>query len=136
MTDFPTQQEIVDRFNARKDGDMFGFEVSEYVPFLDFEHARPFLKAVVTAEEWEKCRKPATRGAVVAVMLDYMPFAWEKANDQRGLSAGRSIAHYVAWLWLAGERDLAWEIEEYTDYGRPQLRKICARFGWDAERFQ
>lgn len=132
---FPTSKEIVARIEARKGTDMLGFEVSEYLPFLDFDDAKPYLKDGVTAAEWDAAKKPRTREAVLATMLDYMDFAWEKAHGERGISAWRSIAHFQAWLWLVGERDMAEQIADYDDYGKPQLKAICRKFGWDLERF-
>jgi hypothetical protein len=65
-----------------------------------------------------------------------MPFAWEKANDCRGLSANRSIEHMTAWLWMLGD-DLADKMDGlYEYYGKPCLRAICEKYGckwqqWD-----
>lgn len=136
----PTQAEIVERFKARQDGDFFGDEVSVYLGFLEFEHAKAFLKPEVTAEEWDKVRAPLTRENVLAKMLDYMEFGWGKANDCRGLSANRTICHYIAWTWLAGDRDFSQKIvDEYRDnyrfYGKDILVMICTQYGWDHSKW-
>lgn len=128
-----TQKEIVVRLKARRSYDMLGFETDEYIPYLDFEHAKEFLKDGVTAEEWEPCKaslKPIER------LKDYMPFAWEKANGQRGISANRSIMHMMAWLWLAGESELQEKVESefdnnYHHYGKPILKLICEQLKID-----
>ena len=39
-----TQEEIVNRYNEQKKEDFFGFETSEYVHFLDWDHLKQFLK--------------------------------------------------------------------------------------------
>ena len=39
-----TQNEIIKRIEARKERDMFGFEWQEYVAYLDYEHAKTYLK--------------------------------------------------------------------------------------------
>lgn len=44
-----TQEEIVQRIEQVKERDMFGFEWQELMPFLDFEHARPYLVDGATA---------------------------------------------------------------------------------------
>jgi hypothetical protein len=132
----PTQEEIVERFNARKDGDMFGDEVGMYLPYLEFNYAKPFLKEGVTKEEWDKDRVPLSREAVLKQMEEYMAFGWQKANDCRGLSANRTMAHYVAWTWLSGDREFAEQVQqEYNDnyqfYGKDILVMICKFYGWD-----
>ena len=65
-------------------------------------------------------------------MTDYMDFAMEKATNQRGISAGRSIAHYQAWLWIEGTPEsvaLGESIDSYTNYGLPQLESIRDHLG-------
>lgn len=123
-----TQEEIVKRFHERKKGDLLGFEVDEYILYLDYKHAKPFLKKDVEEKDWEQERvTPAEK------IKDYMKFAWKKANDCRGISAGRSISHMIAWLWLDGQDKFLEEnnIEEYEYYGKPQLVKICELYKID-----
>jgi hypothetical protein len=117
-----TQEEIVDRINEIQHHDLLGFEVDMYYGFLDYEHAKEFLNDGVTREEWDEHIE--TR-QIHDIMKEYMEFAKRKANNQRGISASRSIAHYIAWLWLANDNDLWNEIGDYDNYGIPQLRKIC-----------
>ncbi len=122
-----TQDEIVARIRDRKEHDFLGFEVSEYIDYLDYAHAKEFLKDDTTEERWEKVRK-GTKTPAEAIK-GYMPFAWDKANNCRGISAGRSIQHMVAWLWLDGKD---WpEIEDYEYYGKPQLVRICKEYDID-----
>ena len=132
----PTQDEIVKRIEERKAGDMFGFEWHEYMPFLDFDRSRPFMRGGVTREQWAEHHRPLTREAVLDIMLDYMGFAWDKANNCRGISANRSVMHYIAWTWLAGDADFSAQIErmfqdDYCHYGKPILWVICKKYGWD-----
>jgi len=128
-----TQDEIVKRIEARKGNDPLCFEVNEYIDYLDFNHARQFLKDSATEQDWQEV--VAMTGPPIERMCDYMEFAWGKANNCRGISANRSVMHYIAWLWLAGEDDLLAQVEnEYRDYhfyGKPILEMICDHFGWD-----
>ena len=129
-----TQEEIVARIKERQEDDSFGFETTIYLDGLDFEHARPFIRK----EFWEKHKdmQPLDEEGIKQKMIKYMPFAWEKANNFRGISAWRSIAHYKAWLWMLGEEKLGEEIDrDYEYYGKPQLRKICEFLGIDADQW-
>lgn len=97
-----TNEEIVKRIEARIDKDVFGFETGDYVGSLDFESAKPYLNAEFLAkpdakEVWEKEREVSTEERLLKVMKEYMPFAFGKAHDERGLSANRSIMHFIAW---------------------------------------
>ena len=128
-----TQEEIVKRINERKKNDMFGWEINGYIKRLDYEHAKPFLKKGVKDKDWKPEKiNPAEE------IKDYMHFAWEKANDCRGISAGRSLSHMVAWLWLDG-RDYflkEWHnLDDYEYYGKPQLIAICDLYGIDWKQY-
>lgn len=132
----PTQDEILAKLKSREQGDPFGFETNEYLNYLDFEHAKAYLKEDVTTDIWEKSRPAHTREAVIEAMKKYHDFAWEKANNCRGISANRSIMHYIAWLFVVGDLELHAEIAEdfrsnYQFYGKPILIKIAERYGWD-----
>lgn len=126
------QEEIIARVEAKKDNDLLGFETGIYYVFLDYEHAKKYAKPGVTQELWEADMEKKTPAECIKT---YMPFAWEKANDCRGISANRSIEHFIAWIWLDGD-DTGWLEDEYKDhyehYGKPQLVKICEKYsiGW------
>ena len=126
-----TDQEIIDRINARKEVDFFGFELIDLLIRLPFELAKPFLNPDVKGEDWKV--QPRDRDSVLKEMLEYMPFAWDKANNCRGLSAVRSMSHYMAWVWLAGD-DLG-DLTEYEFYGKDNLVKICDHYGWDSSQW-
>lgn len=134
----PTQEAIVDRIKVRTPGDPFHFEVGELVNYLEFENAKPFLKPTATKEVWDEARKsfPHTKENVLNLMQDYYAFAWEKANNCRGLSAQRSLMHYFAWIFLLGDLEFMEEVidhatDAYSFYGKPILERIGERYGWD-----
>ena len=126
-----TDDEILARIEEVKADDFMGWQTADLIVRLPFEKAKPYLKPKVKAEEWKI--SPRDRDALLAEMLDYMPFAWEKANEERGLSAGRSMDHYSAWTWLAGD-DLG-DLREYNHYGKDNLCRICKHYGWDASQW-
>ena len=130
-----TPEEIVGRIRQiLSDGsDFFGFQAFDLISFLPFAEAKEFLKPDVTQEQWT----PSDRDneAITRAILDYMPFAWEKANDCRGLSANRSIEHMKAWLWLLDD-ELTDDLDGmYEYYGKPCLRVICEKYGWDWKKW-
>lgn len=128
-----TQEEIVNRIESRKKNDMFGFEWQEYLSYLDYEHAKPYLKDGLTEQEWQE--HLSTVAHPKTVMINYMPFAWEKANSCRGISAWRSLSHYQAWLWLDGDEELWPTLDDYQYYGKPQLVEICEYLGIDSSEW-
>lgn len=129
-----TQDEILKRLETRKKNDMFGFEWKEYLYYLDYEHAKPYVKDNITKEGWEESteKEPAEK------IKSYMSFAWKKANDCRGISTGRSLSHMVAWLWLDGQDEFLkkWNnLEDYEYYGKPQLIAICELYEIDHKQY-
>lgn len=129
-----TDDEIIERIKFVKESgrDWLWFETSDLVVCLPFEKAEPFLKpGAVDEGSWTQ--QDRSRDAVLSVMQKYMPFAWEKANGFRGISAGRSMSHYMAWTWLAGD-DLG-DLTEYEFYGKDNLRRICDHYGWNADQW-
>lgn len=125
-----TDKEILERIKYQKTIDPFGFSVGTLAECLSFESAKPLLKPNATPEDWGHAQ-PRDAEAVKARMLEYMPFAWDKANMNRSISAGRSILHMSAWLWLLGMDQAADQIQDYDLYGKPWLRAICEHFDWD-----
>lgn len=125
--DMRTDKEIIERINERRAEDWLGTEFSDLIVRLPFDAAKPWLKDDVVAADWKP--EPRDRESLLKEMLNYMPFAWEKANRGRGLSAGRSMSHYNAWVWLAGD-DLG-DLTRYAYYGKDNLVRICQHYGWD-----
>lgn len=118
----PTVDDVLER--CRTNTDYFGFSLDVLVPYLPIEMAREFLKPDVS--EWEQLT--LNRTVIINEMTEYMEFAWEKALDERGLSANRSIIKMQAWLWLLGDTELlafAENDRNYPMYGKPILRRIC-----------
>lgn len=127
-----TQEEILKKIQEVESSDFFGVMSSDLIDYLDFDNAKKFLKDGVTKEEWDAIEKKTPKER----MIDYMDFAWDKANDERGLSAARSMQHYEIWLWLDGDEELHKTLEFYTNYGKPQLMEICKYLGLDSSNYE
>ncbi len=125
-----TDKEILDRY-AGLDR-FFDFEPSDLLAFLPFEKAKPRLKADAKAEDWGD-PEPRDHDALKKTIVDYLEFAWGKCQDHRGLSAGRSIDHFRAWLWMDGEDELVERIENDdipdAQDGAPILKAISVKYG-------
>lgn len=131
----PTKDEILEQTKKHIQDDPLGFEVLEYLVYLDYEHLIK-LKPDAKVDPKEVHASELTRDRVVTRMTDYIEFAYEKARGERGISANRSIQHYIAWTWLAGDREFSERIREvyrngYCGYGIPILNMICEHYGFD-----
>lgn len=121
-----TEDEIVAEL-AVNEGDFFGTYRGDLVSCLPrSRHEEAGFESSPTFEP--QSTDPI---AVIERAKSYMTFAWGKANDRRGLSAARSIAHVMAWLWLLREDSASEAIGRYDRYGKPQLAAFCERIGVD-----
>ncbi len=121
-----TETEIVERIRAAESDDWLGTQRTDLLSALPFVVARPFLIPDATDADWEQ-RDEAT---IRAVAVDYLTFAFGKAIDHRGISAGRSVDHYAAWLWLLGLDDGFADVG-YAQYGVPKLLEAARRLEVD-----
>lgn len=106
--------------------DFFGHANEVLCPYLSAEEVKPFCEQDADLSDWKQ--QPLERDTIVAEMAEYMTFAWEKAQDHRGLSAMRSVTKMQAWLWLLGDDETlayAKNYDNYAQYGAPVLKKIC-----------
>jgi len=126
-----TQDEVVARIHEVQIDCLWEFATEILVAYLDFEHARGFLRPEVTSVGWTQL-DPADRRAIEAALKEYLGFAWGKALDHRGLSAGRSIDKLGAWAWLLGDEEAVAVLADesrYTPYGVPMLAHLSTRYG-------
>lgn len=132
-----SQDEIMQRIAEAQKRDMLGFEWMEYVDYLNFENAQEVAPKITKADYDAMVVERKERGGLKRKMKDYVPFAWEKANGCRGISAQRSLMHFAAWFWLAGDDEFSNAImdymahDEYQFYGKPMLERISDKLGVD-----
>lgn len=126
-----TDEEILARYEEIKGSDFFNVKAEELLCRLPFEKVKPYLVEGAAESEWQVFGRD--RATILAEMLEYMPFAWDKANNGRGLSASRSMDHYMEWVWLLGD-DLG-DLTKYQFYGKDNLVKICQKYGWDSSQW-
>ena len=72
-----TDQEIIDRINARKEADFFGFELTDLLIRLPFELAKPFLNPDVKGDDWKGTPKGQRLEAELAELgarIVYLPY--------------------------------------------------------------
>jgi len=117
-----TLDEIRARVEWMKKVDVLGWALSDLRIYLP-EHAVDFTLPI---------KNPPTAEEALALIRDYLPFAFEKALNHRGLSAERSMHHLANWAWLAGREDLSelsLDEKTYPYYGVPILRRFASELG-------
>lgn len=121
-----TQEEIVAEIKRAAADELLPFTAEAIIGYLDFEHAKEFLKLEAKAEDWKQ--DPLTKEAVLGEMRTYMAeYGWDKALGHRGISANRTVTKMAAWTWLLGDEPIT---DPYPSYGVPILKALCERYGF------
>ena len=131
---FKIDTEVANKL-AFNEQDILGFEQEVAIDYVSFEAAKPHLKdEFVERVEVGKDKWIQITDVMEAVQdfLDYMVFAWMKAKDERGISAGRSIVKLATWMKILGRPDVAKVLSNpklYKPYGKPALVEACKMLG-------
>lgn len=134
-TDTPTVARSQDEILARAEAadDCFGWAREVLLTRLDYDHVKPYLNDDVTADDWAAC--VAKTGTLAEEITGYYRFALGKIEDERGISAERSVIKLREMAWLAGRDDVAAAMDAapYPEYGAPKVAAFAARFGLEPE---
>lgn len=77
---------------------------------------------VITIKEW-------TEANVLAQLKKDVEFGFEKALDQRGLSASAMNGVILCWMWVL--EDELQHFQGYTHYGLPLLKAVAVKYGFE-----
>lgn len=129
-----TVEQIIEHIDSTKNLGTLS-TIGDLVMFLPYKQVtqKHYLKEGTTKDEWDKLCLPLTEEVVIKEMREYMEFALEKAQKHRGLSASRSISHFINWLFILEDTELlefADNDGNYQNYGCPILKKICDKYGF------
>ncbi len=126
-----TERDIINRVKDIAEDDFFKWQSNDLLYYVSWDcllEVRDEKEAKATQAEWAE--RPAQN--LKDEIIEYLPFAWDKANNCRGISSSRSIEHLLAWAWL--HSDALYEgltNVEYEFYGKPQLVFISEAFNVD-----
>jgi len=134
----PYEELLRDFKEFTKNDKLFFDESDVMLYYLKWEDAKSkitnkeYIEKIESGEkEW---RVLTDEDETVQDFLDYMVFAWGKAEDRRGLSAIRSVMKLGTWLHILSRSDLHGLIHTdgmYDPYGAPALIAVCKDLGID-----
>lgn len=93
-------------FQSAEGFDMLGFSLKEGAEFEE-------------SKAW-------TRENIIEDLKGDVSFAFEKANNQRGISANLMYEVVKMWMWVFDD-ELA-DYDDYYDYGIPFLKQVAAKY--------
>lgn len=108
-----------DRFGAR----LCDFLTDEEVEKLGFSINEEY-KGKRTIKEW-------TRENILEQLRKDVDFGFEKALDQRGISASLMFSVVLSWNKVLEEGLEDWDENMYAMYGLPLFKATAVKYGWD-----
>lgn len=126
-----TREQILTEIKAgRKSRCMDGRDYSRltvFFPASDFETLGFTPKEGLDASIFKPL--DLTRENVIDAMGKDLTFAFEKALNRRGISAGLMYEVIRTWLWVLD--DPLQDHNEYAQYGLPLFKAVALKFGFD-----
>lgn len=124
-----TQEQVMTAVRSGRDSQCLdGRDYARLAPFFPVSDIEAFGLVLKEGAAWEP--KPWTREAVMACLEKDLAFAFEKALNRRGISAGLMREVIQMWLWVLDE-GLPPEADDddYAQYGLPLLKAVAIKFG-------
>lgn len=120
------QEEIVTYESQTLDGR----DISRLADFMTKEQviAHPTLNLRDENAEWHQVEY--TRENIIGRLKSDLAFAFEKALDKRGISAGCMFYVIKMWMWVLHEHEdlINWPGDKYAQYGLPLLKAVALRY--------
>ena len=125
-----TQEEIIARINKLSLKDHLGFERASLLEYLDFDHAKEYLREGVTQAQWDGVRPELDVQLIRERILKCLPSAWEKANQCRQLAVTSAVSYFKTWLWLLEKDEVAEMMFPLVWIGKYQLMILSRYVGF------
>ena len=111
-----------------------GRDVSRLVPFLTEAECKEFFNIEFKDEYKGKEReiKEWTRENILEQLKEDVEFGFDKALNQRGLSAGAMFNVVSMWNWILEEGLENYDEDNgYAQYGLPLFKATAVKYGFD-----
>lgn len=124
-----TIQEILDNWKDYETplDDRFGKRLCN---FLTEEQAKLIGWQVADGCQWSE-PKEWTKENILAQLKEDVAFGFEKALDQRGISAGLMFDVVLKWNRVLEDGLEAWDKNNYAQYGLPLFKATAVKYGFD-----
>ncbi|EOO44374.1 hypothetical protein [Bacillus cereus] len=108
-----------------------GRDLSRLAMFVPEESLH--LIGVSLKEEYKGTHKHIafTKENVLKQLEEDVSFAFEKALNQRGLSAGLMFDVVMMWNWILEDGLENWNTNEYAQYGLPLFKATAIKYRFD-----
>lgn len=106
-----------------------GRDIGRLGSFMTLEQLEVVGLKPSTPEAWVP--EEFTRENVIKHLARDLEFAFEKALNKRGLSAGMMFSVIKMWMWVLDEHEdlVNWSDDNYAMYGLPLFKAVALRYG-------
>ena len=122
-----TLEQIKDRGSKTIDGRDF----SRLAMFIPESQLADFGMSLKDEYVGKHEHKEFNRENVIEQLKDDVAFGFEKALDQRGLSAGAMFEVVMMWNWILEEGLEDFPEDDYAQYGLPLFKQTAVKYGFD-----
>jgi hypothetical protein len=130
-----SKQQVIDAFvNKEYESQCLdGRDTSRLLNFLSYDEAKQLIgeeniKEEYRGDKWGK-PKPWTEKSLINQLKGDVEFGFEKALDNRGISASLMYEVVKMWLWIL--EDELYKMDEYPMYGLPLFKAVAVKYGFD-----
>lgn len=123
-----TIEQVLDNYKEFSDcifEDRFGKRFSD---FLTEEQAASIGWHAKDGYDWPEPKEWSEENVLEQLKRD-VEFGWEKACDERGISA--SLMYDVCRAWCKVLENGLEDFDEYEWYGKPLFKAIAHKYGWE-----
>lgn len=105
-----------------------GRDISRLDSFMSLDQLKVADLTPTNPEKWEP--EEFSRENVLERLKTDLSFAFEKALNKRGLSAGMMFSVIKMWMWVLDEHEdlVNWSDDNYAQYGLPYLKAVALRY--------
>lgn len=115
---------------GRKHGAFDGRDYGRLVVFFPVEEWEAFGCSLREGDK-PPAPKDWTREVILEQLKSDLAFAFEKALDRRGLSAGCMFEVIRMWMWVLEDDLQNYGDAQYAQYGLPLLKAVAVKYGLD-----
>lgn len=128
-----TKEQILSAVKAgRKSQTLDGRDYSRLVHFFGDEHLEAFDYGLKEGAPTREVKEFTEENVLKQLEAD-VAFGFEKALNQRGISAGLMHAVVLMWMWVLEDQDLLAMEDDYAQYGLPLFKAVAVKYGFENE---
>jgi hypothetical protein len=108
-----------------------GRDLVRLAQFLSVTELAEFGLELKEYTKHEHIPKPFTKESILLQLEKDVAFGFEKALDQRGLSASAMFDVVKMWNWILEEGLENFSDDDYAQYGLPLFKATAVKYGFD-----